>query len=96
MFGKHATIPLNRGTFRRGYSKRRLFYLMELDQIAGKNVLDFGCGAGEHTVLHALYGAHAYGFDISSVGVAAGVRMAKANNVGDLCHFAVASASNLP
>jgi ubiquinone/menaquinone biosynthesis C-methylase UbiE len=85
-----------KGAYRRGYRKRRLFQLMELDQIAGKKVLDIGCGIGHHTVFHALYGAEAYGCDISSVGVATGARMAQANNVADLCHFAVASASDLP
>ena len=85
-----------KGTYRRGYRKRRLFQLMELDQIAGKKILDVGCGTGQHTVFFALYGAESYGFDVSSVGVALGARMAQANNVADLCHFAVASASDLP
>jgi ubiquinone/menaquinone biosynthesis C-methylase UbiE len=88
--------PFKKGTYRRGYRKRRLFQLMELDQIAGKRVLDVGCGIGQHTVFHALYGAESYGFDISSIGVATGARMARANNVADLCHFTVASVSHLP
>jgi ubiquinone/menaquinone biosynthesis C-methylase UbiE len=85
-----------KGTYRRGYRKRRLFELMELDRIAGKRVLDVGCGMGQHTVFHAMYGAESYGFDISPVGVAAGAGMARANNVANLCHFAVASVSDLP
>jgi ubiquinone/menaquinone biosynthesis C-methylase UbiE len=85
-----------KGAYRRGYRKRRLFQLMELDRIAGKKVLDIGCGIGHHTVFHALYGAEAYGCDISSVGAATGARMAQANNVANLCHFGVASASSLP
>jgi ubiquinone/menaquinone biosynthesis C-methylase UbiE len=85
-----------KGTYRRGYRKRRLFQLMDLDRIAGKRVLDVGCGMGQHTVFHALFGAESYGFDISPVGVAAGARMAQANNVADLCHFEVASVSDLP
>jgi ubiquinone/menaquinone biosynthesis C-methylase UbiE len=88
--------PFKEGTYKRGYRKRRLFELMELDQIAGKRVLDVGCGNGQHTVFHALYGAESYGVDISSVGVAAGARMAEVNKVADLCHFAVSSVSNLP
>ena len=85
-----------KGTYRRGYRKRRLFQLMELDQISGKRVLDVGCGIGQHTVFHALYGAESYGFDISPVGVAMAARLAQANNVADLCHFHVASVSDLP
>jgi len=85
-----------KGTYRRGYRKRRLFQLMELDKIAGKKVLDVGCGIGQHTVFHAMHGAESYGFDISAVGVAHAVRMAQANNVADLCHFEVASVSDLP
>ena len=95
-FGESNDYPFKKGTYRRGYRKRRLFQLMELKQIAEKKGLDVGCGIGQHTVFHALYGAEAYGFDISSIGVATGARMARANNVADLCHFTVASVSYLP
>ena len=76
-------FSFRKGTYRRGYRKRRLFQLMELDQIAGKRVLDVGCGIGQHTVFHALHGAELYGVDISAVGIATGARMAQANNVAD-------------
>jgi ubiquinone/menaquinone biosynthesis C-methylase UbiE len=89
-------FSFRKGTYRRGYRKRRLFQLMELDQIAGKRVLDVGCGIGQHTVFHALHGAESYGVDISAVGIATGARMARANNVADRCHFTVASVSYLP
>ena len=89
-------FSFRKGTYRRGYRKRRLFQLMELDQIAGKRVLDVGCGIGQHTVFHALHGAELYGVDISAVGIATGARMARANNVADRCHFTVASVSYLP
>ena len=89
-------FSFRKGTYRRGYRKRRLFQLMELDQIAGKRVLDIGCGIGQHTVFHALHGAKSYGIDISAVGIATGARMARANNVADRCHFTVASVSYLP
>ena len=89
-------FSFRKGTYRRGYRKRRLFQLMELDQIAGKRVLDVGCGIGQHTVFHALHGAESYGVDISAVGIATGARMAQANNVADRCHFTVASVSYLP
>ena len=89
-------FSFRKGTYRRGYRKRRLFQLMELDQIAGKRVLDIGCGIGQHTVFHALHGAESYGIDISAVGIATGARMARANNVADRCHFTVASVSYLP
>lgn len=85
-----------KGTYLRGYRRWRLFELMELDRISGQKVLDVGCGNGQHTVLHALYGADAYGIDISRVGVAKGAEIAQANSVADLCHFAVASVSELP
>ena len=37
----------------------------ELGDVAGRRVVDFGCGSGANTVLLANRGAHVWGIDIS-------------------------------
>lgn len=48
-----------------GHSK--LQTLLDLPELRGKRVLDFGCGAGEQTLELAELGAEAYGFDIRDI-----------------------------
>lgn len=55
------------------------FYL--LGDLKDKRVCDFGCGFGETAVYMAKCGANVHAFDISSFGVEATKRAAKANNV---------------
>lgn len=85
-----------KGCYRRGQRKRRLFEIMELEEIAGKRVLEVGCGQGHNAVFFAMYGARVSGFDLSPKGIEMAKRIAKANNVGDLCDFQVANVSELP
>ena len=84
-----------KGRYIRGYRKRRLFELMDLDNIKGKKVLDVGCGNGQHAVFFAMHGANVHAFDISEVGVKIGRKIAEANGVSNRCHFSVQSASNI-
>jgi ubiquinone/menaquinone biosynthesis C-methylase UbiE len=84
------------GTYRRGWRKRRLFELMDLGNLGGQRVLEVGCGQGHNSVFFAMYGAEVYGFDLSSGGIRMARRIAAANGVANRCHFAVASASNMP
>ncbi len=85
-----------RGAYLRGYRKRRVFELLEFETIAGKSVLDVGCGNGANAVFVAMHGAQVSGFDLSPVGVQTAQKMAEANGVGELCHFEVAQASKMP
>ena len=67
-----------------------------LGDIAGKRVLDFGCGDGWLSVILAKRGAIVDGFDISSEAIKTAVARAKANALTDRCHFFVASGYSLP
>lgn len=89
----HAYKP---GTYRRGWRKRRLFELMELPAIAGKRVLDVGCGQGHNAVFFARYGAEVHGFDLSEKGIEMAREIAAANDVDHLCHFSVENISEMP
>jgi len=85
-----------KGTYIRGFLKRRLFEVLDLNNLAGKKVLDAGCGNGQHAVFLAMYGARVSGFDLSPVGVKMAEAMAEANGVSDLCEFGIANISELP
>lgn len=89
----HAYKP---GTYVRGWRKRRLFQLMELDNMRGKRILDVGCGQGQHSVFFAMHGAEVYGFDLSSAGIEMAKQTAQANGVAHLCHFRTANVSEMP
>jgi SAM-dependent methyltransferase len=49
--------------------------------VAGKRVLDLGCGGGENAVAFARQGAHVIGLDASAGQLARGKRLAEANEV---------------
>ncbi|MGQ0793020.1 MAG: class I SAM-dependent methyltransferase [Deltaproteobacteria bacterium] len=63
------------------FSKEYMFHL--LGDIRGTEILDFGCGEGENTVLLAKKGAFVYSFDISLESVKYALEKADANEVGD-------------
>src|SRR6185369_6445558 len=52
-----------------------------LGDIAGKQVLDYGCGMGEESIYLAKLGGHVTGIDISEVGVASLKRRAAHNKL---------------
>jgi ubiquinone/menaquinone biosynthesis C-methylase UbiE len=85
-----------KGTYSRGYIKRRLFEELRLDDISGKEVLDVGCGNGQHAVFMAMHGAKVKAFDLSQVGIEMGENMAKAHGVEEQCEFRIANISELP
>ena len=67
-----------------------------LGPLAGREVLEYGCGLGELTVILARSGARVTTFDISEASVDAARRRVEANGVEDQVEFAVASAEALP
>ncbi len=67
-----------------------------LGAIAGRKVLDVGCGDGWLSVILAKLGARVVGFDISREGVRLCRDRARANQVEQSCFFVAASAYALP
>ena len=57
--------------------------------LAGKRVLDYGCGAGENSCLLAACGAHVTGFDISPVSIQKARRRAELMGLSDRTRFDV-------
>jgi len=69
------------------YERRRLYaaVLQQLlfEPLAGRSVLDYGCGLGEWGVLMATEGARVALLDLSSVAVQIGLRRAAASGVAE-------------
>jgi ubiquinone/menaquinone biosynthesis C-methylase UbiE len=57
------------------------FILRQLGDVAGKHLLDLGCGAGENSVYFALQGAHCTAADYSPGMVEVALKLAEANGV---------------
>lgn len=66
-----------------------------LGSLAGKRVLDVGCGTGLWSVLLAQQGAEVWAIDISPESIAVTRRRVEINGVGPLVHTAVMSATSL-
>lgn len=77
----------------RGHRTKRVFDLMNLRKLAGKTILDVGCGNGQYSVFFALLGANTYGIDITPVGIEVANKIAEVNDVADQCHFSVQNAA---
>jgi|ERR1035437_3336489 ubiquinone/menaquinone biosynthesis C-methylase UbiE len=66
-----------------------------LGDVRGKTVLDFGCGAGENSVLIASHGGDVIGVDISPELIGIAEKRMKQRGL-DRCRFMVGSAHGLP
>lgn len=64
--------------------------------LSGKQVLEYGCGLGQLSVLLAKSGAQVTAFDLSPVSVEVTRRRAEINGVGSLVTAVVAAGENLP
>ena len=69
--------------------------LIGVDDLPGKTVLDYCCGAGRSAIYFALKGAQVCAFDASSQGVEKARHSAEASGVADRISFQVASAAKL-
>lgn len=67
-----------------------------LGDVAGKRVLDFGCGSGENCVVLARRGARVVGVDISESLIRVARKRLTVNGLGGKAAFAVGSAHDLP
>lgn len=76
-----------------GRRNRRFLERMDLTKIAGKRILDVGCGNGQFSVFFAMYGAEVWGIELSEVGIDVANATAQMNGVSDSCHFIVGDAT---
>jgi 2-polyprenyl-3-methyl-5-hydroxy-6-metoxy-1,4-benzoquinol methylase len=66
-----------------------------LGDLAGKRVLEYGCGLGQISVLLAKSGAYVTGFDLSAESVAFARKLAETNGVADRIQLDVFPAEEL-
>jgi ubiquinone/menaquinone biosynthesis C-methylase UbiE len=76
------------------YSLEYLYHL--LGDLTGKTVLDYGCGAGDNSVLIATRGANVVGVDISPELIELAEKRLAAHNFAEKAEFRVGSAHDLP
>lgn len=76
------------------YALEYAYYL--LGEARGKVVLDYGCGAGENSVLIASRGANVIGVDISPELLEIAEKRLEAHGFADNAEFRVGSAHELP
>jgi len=67
-----------------------------LGNVAGKTVLDYGCGAGDNSVLIASHGANAVGVDISPELIELAEKRLAIHGLSQKGEFRVGSAHELP
>lgn len=97
-----AALRVNPGTFARyeappsdtAYPLEYAYHL--LGNVAGKRIIDFGCGSGANTALLANRGAHVWGVDISEDLIRLAQRRMQVSGRADGAQFIVGSAHDLP
>jgi SAM-dependent methyltransferase len=79
-------------------SRRELHRVLQArGGVAGRRVLDYGCGNGLWATYFALRGAaQVVGFDLAEVGVRRGMQRARTQGLDSRLQFLCADASNLP
>jgi len=70
--------------------------LLDTNSLAGKTILDYGCGTAKASVVFVQAGAEVFGFDSSSTSILLGKRRARVNGVEERVHLSVASGDKLP
>src|SRR5918994_4654026 len=85
-----------RYTGRSRFARRRIANVLALlPELAGRKVLDLGCGMGTFTLESARRGAHAVGIDFMGTAMAAAGRVARTEGV-DGAGFVRGDAARLP
>jgi 2-polyprenyl-3-methyl-5-hydroxy-6-metoxy-1,4-benzoquinol methylase len=95
---KHAPVNLNciAGKEQRPWNPYwHLFALVKDRYRPGAQLLDFGCGWGDNTVIFAHIGYQVEGFDISEGNLDVGRQLAEKAGVTKQIHFSVQRAENL-
>jgi ubiquinone/menaquinone biosynthesis C-methylase UbiE len=70
------------------YFARAIRFAFErIGSVAGRTVVDMGCGRGRISVYMALHGARVVGFDINEASLAEARELAAKWNVADRCRF---------
>jgi len=82
------------GGTKSGATGLRAYHMLTADGIAGREVLDYGCGLGKWSIHLAQLGAKVSGFDISEAGIQRARDRAAFNGLE--VRFDVADASSLP
>jgi SAM-dependent methyltransferase len=91
-------LSINPVMFRK-YSDPKYFWDLReksaqlLGPVAGKRMLDYGCGMGEETIYFAKLGAHVTSIDISPVGIELTKRRAEFNGLADRVDASVRDAT---
>jgi len=93
-FERELFLGLLDGGVNRHYEAYRCAFGL-LGDVAGKRVLDFGCGRGMTAVYNALRGAEVFAFDISEAALVVTRRRAEACGVPGRVHVAKMSAYEL-
>jgi SAM-dependent methyltransferase len=81
------------------YTRGRLLFRGMVDflgPLAGRRLLEYGCGTGELTVILARSGAKVTAFDLSEASIAVARERAALNDVSADIEFVVAPGENLP
>jgi 2-polyprenyl-3-methyl-5-hydroxy-6-metoxy-1,4-benzoquinol methylase len=71
----------------RGHRTRKVFDVIGLDELAGRKVLDVGCGIGQYSVFLAMYGADVTGIELSPAAIEVAEAIASANGMEANCRF---------
>jgi SAM-dependent methyltransferase len=81
------------------YERRRLYLailrILLAEPVAGRSVLDYGCGTGDWGLLLAGEGAHVASLDLSEAAIQVVLRRAEASGVGDRVRGFARDASDL-
>jgi SAM-dependent methyltransferase len=98
--GRHLLHRVTKVLFRRRTFERRMKavagFLNEFGGVAGKRVLDLGCGSGEVSRMVARMGAHVTGLDVVGARIAAARRQSVAAGLQDRTEFYVADVTEAP
>ena len=89
------SIPFFGEYVRKDLELRQSIVLETLGDLAGKTILDLGCGVGRFSHILAKKGANIIGFDISPEAIKLAKEYSIAEGISDLCEFHVKDLSDM-